>query len=168
MTREESGEWALRTELAHGDIGQIVWLHGALYAQEYGFDETFEAYVAEPLGRFVIERSERERIWLAERAGRIEGVVAVVRAADEVAQLRWFLVHPDARGRGLGRLLLREAVEFARGSGYGEIFLWTVGELRAAGRLYEQAGFVREQAVPGRRWGKDVVEERYSLVLRSP
>src|SRR5262249_26852743 len=79
----------LRTNLMPGDLGWIVYLHGTVYAREYGFDPTFEAYVAGPLAEFVRAASERERIWIAERASRIVGCVAIVAAAPLTAQLRW-------------------------------------------------------------------------------
>ena len=155
----------LRTELRPGDIGEIVRLHGVLYAQEEGFDATFEAYVAEPLARFALEASPRERLWIAERDGRIVGCVAIVEHAPEVAQLRWFLVDPSARGGGLGRTLLNEAVEFSRALGYRSIVLWTVRSLEAAAHLYQSVGFVKVEEVPWRRWGVEVIEERYEKRL---
>src|SRR5437868_14584394 len=100
------GAVSVRTDLRPGDIGAIVHLHGVLYAREYGFDATFEAYVAGPLAEFVRSGSPRERLWIAERDGRIVGCVAIVAASPETAQLRWFLVDPSARGMGLGRKLL--------------------------------------------------------------
>ena len=155
----------LRTELHPGDIGEIVRLHGVLYAREHGFDPTFEAYVAEPLARFAISAPPRERLWIAERDGAIVGCVAIVAASPQVAQLRWFLVDPSARGLGLGTKLLDEAIAFCRASGYASILLWTVGALASAARLYRAKGFARTEEKPGRRWGVDVVEERYELKL---
>src|SRR2546423_4368740 len=104
----------LRTDLRPGDLGTIVYLHGVIYAREYGFDPTFEAYVAGPLAEFVRRASPRERLWIAERDGRLIGSVAVVAASPQTAQLRWFLVDPCARGAGLGKRLLREAIAFAK------------------------------------------------------
>lgn len=155
----------LRTDIQPGDIGSVTALHGIVYAKEYGFDPTFEAYVAGPLAEFVLRGSPRERIWLAERDGRLVGCVAVVAESPDVAQLRWFLVAPGARGAGLGRRLLDEALAFSRAEGYGRMILWTVSALETAGRLYRSAGFERVEAVPGRRWGVDVVEERYEMTL---
>ncbi len=141
-------------------------MHGVLYAEEYGFDTTFEAYVAAPLAAFVMRRSPRERIFIEERDGRVVGCVAIVAAEDaEAAQLRWFLVHPSTRGTGLGRQLLDAAVAFARGAGYERIILWTVAGLDAALHLYGRAGFVRVEAAPARHWGVDVIEEKYELRL---
>ncbi len=155
----------VRTDLRPGDLGAVVRLHGLLYAREYGFDATFEAYVAAPLADFVRAGSPRERLWLAERDGTLVGCVAVVAAAPGVAQLRWFLVDPSARGAGLGKRLLREAVAFARGCGYRQVTLWTVSALTAAAHLYRSAGFRKVEQRPGRLWGADVVEEKYELPL---
>src|SRR5438876_9972896 len=98
----------IRTDLRLGDLGAVVCLHGVLYAEEYGFDRTFEAYVAGPLAEFVRTGSQRDRLWVAERQGRIVGCVAVVGSTETEAQLRWFLVHPSCRGMGLGRRLHQE------------------------------------------------------------
>jgi ribosomal protein S18 acetylase RimI-like enzyme len=157
--------FTLRTVLRPGDLGAIVHLHGVVYAREYGFDPTFEAYVAGPLAGFVRAGSDRERIWIAERAGRLAGSVAIVAATPATAQLRWFLVDPAARGAGLGRRLLDLAIDFSRGCGYSAITLWTVSALAAAAHLYRAAGFRKVEEKPGRMWGVAVEEERYELDL---
>jgi N-acetylglutamate synthase-like GNAT family acetyltransferase len=156
----------LRTTLKPGDLGAIVALHGTFYAREYGFDTTFEAYVAGPLAQFALTASERERLWIAEQGGRLAGCVAIVAASEHTAQLRWYLVEPAARGAGLGRRLLDEAVSFARSCGYERVILWTVSALTAAAHLYRRAGFGLVEEKPGRRWGALVVEQKYELALR--
>lgn len=156
-------EVTIRTDLRPGDLGEIVRLHGTIYAAEYSFDPTFEAYVAGPLAEFVKTGSRRDSLWIAQDSGRIVGCVAIVAASPSEAQLRWFLVHPAQRGRGLGRRLLTEAIEFSRSCGYEAIFLWTVSALTAAARLYTAAGFQRAEEKPGRLWSVDVVEEKYIL-----
>jgi N-acetylglutamate synthase-like GNAT family acetyltransferase len=158
-------EVTLRTDLRPGDLGSIVHLHGTVYARENGFDPTFEAYVAGPLAEFVLAASDRERLWIAERGGRMVGCVAVVAASPQTAQLRWYLVEPSARGAGLGKRLLQEAVTFSRECGFRAITLWTVSALTAAAHLYRAAGFRKAEERPGRKWGVDVVEERYELRL---
>jgi ribosomal protein S18 acetylase RimI-like enzyme len=155
----------LRADLRPGDLGWIVETHGTVYAREWGFDHTFEAYVAGPLAAAVLAGSPRERVWIAERDGERIGCVAIVAAGPRVAQLRWFLVLPGARGAGVGTRLLEEAVAFARRQGYESIILWTVSALTAAARLYRAAGFERVEQRPGRCWGVDVVEERYARNL---
>lgn len=159
------GAITIRTNLVPGDLGAVVSLHGLIYAREQGFDATFEAYVAGPLAAFVRRRTDRDRLWIAERGEDLVGTVAVVGTSEQEAQLRWFLVDPSARGLGLGTGLLREAVTFAKGSEYRTIFLWTVRALTAAARLYREAGFHKTRERAGRLWGVDVVEERYELGL---
>ena len=158
----------LRTELRPGDIGSVVRLHGIVYAREHGFDHTFEAYVAGPLAEFARSASSRERLWIAEEGGEIAGCIGIVASTPVVAQLRWFLVDPSARGTGLGRRLLNEAVAFSMACGYHSIVLWTVSALTAAAHLYDAAGFIKVEEVPGRRWGADVIEEKYELELPRP
>jgi GNAT superfamily N-acetyltransferase len=156
----------LRTDLHPGDLGWIVYLHGVVYAAEHGFDPTFEAYVAGPLADCVRAGSGRDRIWIAEQKGRIVGCIAIVAASEQTAQLRWFLVEPGARGTGLGKKLLHEAIAFSRECGYESIILWTVSALTAAAHLYRSAGFVKVEENPTRPWGVDVTEEKYELALR--
>lgn len=155
--------FSLRSALHPGDLGTIVRLHGTLYAKEYGFDASFEAYVAGPLSEFALRGSSRERLWIAKRDDGLLGCVAIVDAGGDVAQLRWYLVIPDARGLGIGRRLLEEAVAFARDEGYVSIFLWTVSTLEAAAHLYRAAGFVKVAEEPGSPWGVPVIEEKYVL-----
>ena len=160
------GPVTLRTELRPGDIGCVIYLHGAVYAREYGFDRTFESYVAGSLSEYALSGSPRERLWIAELDGRIVGSIAIVASSPQVAQLRWFLVDPGARGAGIGRKLLNEAVSFCESSRYRSVFLWIVSALTAAARLYVSIGFRKVEENPRRRWGVDVVEEKYELLLQ--
>jgi GNAT superfamily N-acetyltransferase len=165
VTPEPLSAVSVRHDLRPGDLGSIIHLHGTVYAREYGFDPTFEAYVAGPLAEFVHSHSDRSRLWIAERGGRLAGCIAIVAASPQEAQLRWFLVEPSARGLGLGKRLLGEAVGFCRQRGFESIFLWTVSALTAAARLYRHAGFEKVEERPGRHWGVAVIEERYVLRL---
>src|SRR5688572_22407407 len=116
----------IRTNIESGDIGYIIYLHGILYAQEYHLDHTFEGYVASGLGEFAKSYNERkDRLWLAEENDRIVGSIAIAGQPKQCAQLRWFLVHPEVRGTGLGGRLLSHAVEFCRERGFQSAFLWT-------------------------------------------
>jgi GNAT superfamily N-acetyltransferase len=156
----------LRHDASANDVDTIVHRHGALYAAEHGFDVTFEDYVRAPLAEAVRRSAARERLWIAEdAAGRFLGCIAIVEAAPDVAQLRWYLVEPHARRNGLGTRLLEEAVLFALDQGYRSVTLWTVRALAAAAARYRAAGFRRVEQVPGRRWGRDVTEERWQRLL---
>lgn len=185
LVRLSSAGIDIRCDLRPGDVGAIVALHGATYSREYGFDVTFEAYVAGPLAAFVLSQTIQDRIWIAQRDGRLAGCVAIVAHRTAVgapstlatppandrnpamdAQLRWFLVAPEARDVGLGTILLREAVAFAREHYRGTLFLWTVSALTRAAALYRAVGMEKVEERPGRLWGVDVVEEKYALRLR--
>lgn len=149
-----------------GDIGWVVHRHGALYAQEYGWDERFEALVAEIAAKFVQNfDTTRERCWIAERDGEILGSVFLVKDSDEIARLRLLLVEPKARGLGLGKRLVEECVKFARRAGYKKITLWTQSVLDAARHVYQKAGFVLVHKEPYRGIGRDLVSETWDLEL---
>ena len=118
-------------------MGAVVQLHGALYAQEYGWDERFEALVAGIVAKF-IERldARRERCWIAEVDGEVVGSVFLVTQSKTVAQLRLLIVHPKARGLGIGARLVAECVRFARQARYRKVALWTNSVLVAAREIY--------------------------------
>jgi len=155
----------IRTELVPGDIGSITHLHGVLCAAQFGWDCTFEAYVAGPLSEFVTSRSDRERIWIVEDGAVHAGSIAIVAGPDDQAQLRWFLLHPRLRGRGLGKRLMAEAVEFCSQQGYASIFLWTVSVCTEAATLYRAFGFEVTEEHERDMWGARLLEQRYDLVL---
>lgn len=159
---------AVRHQLRPGDLGAILALHGALYAREFGFDLTFEGYVARTLSRFESHFDpERERIWVAESGTEIAGCIGVVRQDYDCAQIRWFLVAQAFRGRGLGRRLLQGAVGFARDAGFSEAFLETVDGLETAAHLYRFLGFALVSERKTLLGGRTVTEQRYELKLRS-
>jgi GNAT superfamily N-acetyltransferase len=161
-----SAPFTLRSELRPGDIGHVVQRHGLIYALEYGWDYTFEAYVADTLSEFALRHDPaRERLWLAESDGHIVGSIGIVSGEADAAQLRWFLVEPASRGMGVGHRLIEEALAFCRATGRRHVYLWTVAGLDAAVRLYRQAGFTLTRSVPGDRFGTSLVEERYDLQL---
>lgn len=155
----------VRTDHGPDDLAAVVALHRACYASEWGFDDRFAAHVEAPLAAFAAARSPHERLWLAERDSRLVGCAAIVAAAPGTAQLRWFLVAPDARGVGLGRRLLDAALAFCRDRRYRRATLWTVDLLVTAAHLYRAAGFRLVERRPGSPWGVSLVEERYEMDL---
>ncbi len=129
-------------ELRIGDIGWIIHRHGVIYAEEYGWNEQFEALVAEVAAKFLKHHDpERERCWIAEIDGVFAGCVFLVKEPENVAKLRLLLVEQKARGFGIGRRLIQECIDFARQAGYETIILWTNDVLHAARHLYEEFGF---------------------------
>jgi len=149
-----------------GDLGWVVHRHGALYAQEYSWDDTFEALVARIVADYSHDHDqEREAAWIAEAEGEQVGCVFCVRESDTTAQLRLLLVEPRVRGMGVGGRLVAECIGFARRAGYAEIMLWTNDVLTAARRIYEQAGFLMVNAEKHHSFGHDLVGETWRLAL---
>jgi len=156
----------IRHALRTMDISRLIALHAILHAEARGWDASFEAYVAGPLAEFALSQSERERIWIVDEDGKLVGCVAIVEASEEEAQLRWLVLVPHLRGRGLGRMLVEEAVGFCREAGYASVFLWTVEGLDAALHVYESLGFELTEEETHSIWGAMETEQRYDLRLR--
>jgi DNA-binding MarR family transcriptional regulator/N-acetylglutamate synthase-like GNAT family acetyltransferase len=150
-----------------GDMGWVVWRHGLLYFQEYGYDERAEALFAGIAAKF-IEKFDpaREACWIAEKDGENVGSVFLVKKSQKVAQLRLLLVEPSARGLGLGKRLVSECVGFARRVGYRKIVLWTQSELTAARNIYQNAGFKLVGEKKHDSWSrKNLIAETWELKL---
>ena len=151
-----------------GDLGWVVQSHGELYAREYGWGAQFEALVAHIVADFV-DRLElaRERCWIAERRGENVGSVFVVKHPDRpgVARLRLLLVHPSARGLGIGRRLVDECTRFARDAGYHTLSLWTHAELSAARKIYAAAGYTMIGEEVHDHFGRPLTAETWEMPL---
>jgi DNA-binding MarR family transcriptional regulator/GNAT superfamily N-acetyltransferase len=164
--RDSSASFVLRPPQP-GDLGWVVQRHGALYAEEYGWDESFEALVAAVVAEYASRRDpQRESGWIAEVDGEPVGCVFCMRSERTVAQLRLLLVEPNARGMGIGSRLVEECIRFARRAGYERIVLWTNDVLRSARRIYEGAGFELLDENSHRDFGPEVVGQTFSLDLR--
>jgi GNAT superfamily N-acetyltransferase len=156
----------IRTQIQPGDIGYIIYLHGTLYAREYELDHTFEGDVAVRMGEFLKTYDPRkDYAAIAEIDNRPVGSIFINGISDDVAQLRWFLIHPDARGQGLGRLLIDNALAFCREHGFKKVRLWTISDLTTAAHLYKQAGFICTREETHEIWGAPRTEQEYELEL---
>ena len=161
----KKGRVKLRAPRA-GDLGAVVQLHGELYAREFGYDNRFEALVAGIVAEFVDHfDAKRERCWIAEMDGEAVGSVFLVRKSPTVAKLRLLIIHPKARGQGLGRRLTQACIRFARRAGYKKLVLWTQSHLSAARAIYRAENFKKRTSEKHYSFGKRLVAETWELAL---
>jgi len=162
---EERAFYVLRPHQS-GDMGWVVHRHGVLYAQEYAWDEQFEALVASIVAKFIQHFDPKwEHCWIAEKDGEIVGSVFLIKQSKRVAKLRLLLVEPKSRGLGLGTRLVTECVRFAQQVGYGKITLWTNNVLHAARHIYEKTGFRLVHEESHHSFGHDLVAQTWELKL---
>ena len=151
-----------------GDMGWIIHRQGILYAEEYGWDGTYEALAADVVAQFIKNYDpSHERCWIAEKDGERVGAVFVAKESDEIARLRLLHVEPKTRGLGIGKRLVEECIRFARQAGYQKMTLWTQSILHAARHIYKQAGFQVVREEQHRSFGKDLTAETWELDLRT-
>jgi DNA-binding MarR family transcriptional regulator/GNAT superfamily N-acetyltransferase len=152
-----------------GDMGWVTSANASLYAQEYGWDISYEALVARITAEFIENFDpKRERCWIAEMDGERVGSVFVVKKTDEIAKLRLLIIDPKARGLGLGKRLVDECLRFAKDTGYKSMTLWTQANLLAARGIYARAGFKMTAAEANRAFGVDLVSETWDIEFQKP
>jgi DNA-binding MarR family transcriptional regulator/GNAT superfamily N-acetyltransferase len=152
-----------------GDMGWVTSANASLYAQEYGWDISYEALVARITAEFIENFDpKREHCWIAEMEGERVGSAFVVKKTDEIAKLRLLIIDPKARGRGLGKRLVDECLRFAKEAGYKSMTLWTQSILLAARGIYARAGFKMTAAEPNHAFGVDLISETWDIDLRQP
>ncbi|MEP7207182.1 MAG: helix-turn-helix domain-containing GNAT family N-acetyltransferase [Casimicrobiaceae bacterium] len=166
LSGDATGNGFTLREPRPGDLGAVVRGHGILYAEEYGWDWTFEALVAEIVAKFARDFAPgKERCWVAQHGGQVVGSAFVVRHDDATAQLRLLYVDRAARGLGIGRRLVDACIDFARTQGYGRMVLWTNDVLVSARRIYEAAGFELQEEEAHHSFGKELVGQSWSRAL---
>ena len=166
LDRDDRGAAIVLRPHRIGDIAHVVARQAVVYAEEFGWNGTYEGLAAEIAGKFLQDFDPaREGCWIAERAGRVIGSVFVVDAGKGVAQLRLLYVEREARGLGVGRMLVEQVVHFARDKGYRKVRLWTQSDLVAARKVYAAAGFTLTESKPHHSFGRDLVGEYWELAL---
>ena len=149
-----------------GDIGWVISSQAKAYAEEYGWDISYEALVAEICAQFIKNYdASREHCWIAEAGGEPLGSIFLVKGSDDVAKLRLLLVEKKARGLGVGRALVEQCISSARAKGYKKMTLWTQSILVAARGIYQAEGFRRIKEEPHHSFGVDLVGETWEMEL---
>lgn len=153
-----------------GDLGWVIHRQAVLYAQEYGWDNTYEALISKILGEYAMAPdASREDAWIAERGGQIVGSIFLMKSEHpDVGKLRLLYVEPSARGLGVGRRLVDTCVQRARQLGYRRLTLWTNDVLVAARRIYETSGFRLTKQEAHRSFGQDLLGQTWDLDLEAP
>ena len=156
----------IRSARRPGDLGYVIYMHGALYGREYGYGTQFESYVASGVREFYERYDPRcDRAWICEHDPGIVGSLFLMHRENNTAQLRYFLLLPEYRGIGLGKRLMELCMDFVAAQGYEAVYLWTTHDLEAAAALYKRHGFVLTADQPSTDFGKPLREQRYDVVL---
>jgi DNA-binding MarR family transcriptional regulator/N-acetylglutamate synthase-like GNAT family acetyltransferase len=163
----ETPSITIRHDLRPGDLGLVTRYHGLWYAPEFGYDMSFEGYVAETVCEFAENYSpKRDRLWIAEVDGQFVGCIAIVGRLASVGQLRWFLLDKSFRGQGVGKQLVDLALAFGREQNYKSLYLLTTTDQATAHYVYKRAGFeLTDEHEPVQMWGQTIQEQRYELIL---
>ena len=155
----------IRDDVRPGDAGYLTYLHGWIYKKEYDYSVAFEGYVAESFYQFLVHYNpEKDRLWCAEHEGEIVGCIGIV-GHGERAQLRWFLLHPNYRGIGLGKDLFELAMSFAREKGFKKVYLETTNDLTRAIGMYTKAGFIKTAEKENRAWRDDLLGLEFEMEI---
>ncbi|WP_019636510.1 GNAT family N-acetyltransferase [Paenibacillus fonticola] len=148
------------------DLNYIVEAHCRIYQQEYKFDDSFTEFITSSINHFLKNKDDsKENIWFVDQEGILKGSIGIVKVSDEIAQLRWFLIEPDQRGKGLGNQLIHEAISFCKDNHYKTIILWTNQSLHAARKLYEKNGFKVSEVKKSYLSNQEIVEEKWEILL---
>jgi len=155
----------IRTELKPGDVGYVIYLHGLLYKNEYGYGIEFETYVAEGLVEFYrLYDPQKDRVWICEHDNKMVGFLLLMHRGD-AAQLRYFILQPEYRGIGLGNKLMDLYMDFLKEKKYKSTYLLTTDELLASAHLYKKFGFKLTEEKLSSAFGKPVMQQRYDQTL---
>ena len=158
---------SIRTMLRPGDLGYVIYMHGDLYGKEYNYGIAFESYVAAGLAEFYQHYDpDRNRVWICEHHHKIIGFLLLMDRGD-AAQLRYFLIHPEYRGIGLGKKLMELYMDFFHQCSYRSSYLWTTDELPTAASLYKRFGFRLVEEKDSMTFGKPLKEQKYELCSRN-
>jgi GNAT superfamily N-acetyltransferase len=157
----------VRRELGRGDADAIAWIHARVYAPEYGMNDNFCESVRSSVNAAIAKGWPQAggAVWLIDGESGLAGSLGLTDEGDELGRVRWFVLAPELRGRGLGRRLVQELIAEARAAGFKRLELETFNALAAAAHIYRTAGFRLIWARERADWGPPITYQRYELEL---
>ena len=163
MTTED--EIIIRSPLP-GELGWIVQVHGEYYAETNGWYGEFECIVAKIVVDYLsVEPCERQACFIAELNGQRVGCIMLTAGSYSEGKLRVMFVSPEARGKGIGTLLIKAVLDKARTIGYKTISLWTTNTQIAARELYKKIGFAIVSVNPNTTFAKGSNDEQWRMKI---
>lgn len=162
---EFDSDCTIRDDLKPGDIGYLIHLQAEHYHKEFGYDLEFEALIARLLSDFVMRNDPKERLWIVEYKNRIVGSIGIFGENETTARLRLLFLHPDIRGKGLGKKLVKLATDYAEDAGYSSVVLMTEDILEAAGKIYKDQGYHLIKSEEKVMWGVRCLLQTYEKKL---
>jgi len=150
-----------------GDVSLVTQRSIASAMEEFDFGGSYESVVLTLAAHFLDGfDAARECVWIAERNEVPVGSVFVRRVTDDSAELLLLHVESPARGIGIGRRLISEAIAFARRAGYGTVQLELHDVMKTARLLVHGAGFRHVSAVADDRFGRGLQRQLWRVGLR--
>lgn len=137
-----------------GDPSKVCYFQYKLYEKQYHFNGFYEQEMLAGMAELYNDL-EGSQMWIAERGGNLVGDIAVIKRGSDQAQLRWFGVDTELQGQGLGRELLKTALDFCGENGYVHLTLGTLDILKPARHLYGKFGFQKTESEAFNLWDKN-------------
>jgi len=163
MTTED--EIIIRSPLP-GELGWIIQVHGQYYAEKNGWYGEFECIVAKIVVDYLSAGScDRQSCFIAELNGQRVGCIMLTESSHSEGKLRVMFVSADARGKGIGTLLIKAVLNKAETIGYKTLSLWTTNNQIAARELYKKIGFTMVSVNPNTTFAKGSNDEQWRMKI---
>ncbi len=149
-----------------GEWGWIIQVHGQYYAKKFGWDCEFECIVAKIIVEYISsEDTDKQACFIADYNDKPVGCILLMKKNDLEGKLRVLLVSEDARGKGIGGILVESLLEKAKAIGYERLSLWTTDNQKAARILYKKVGFSLVSQTPNSTFAKGSSDEFWQMEI---
>jgi putative acetyltransferase len=129
-------EWSDNAQLAV-IVRDTLTEFGANVPGTVYFDPTTDAL-------YELFQTPRSAYFIAEMEGKIVGgggIYPTENLPSDTCELVKMYLLPEARGIGLGRMMMERCLETAQSNGFEQVYLETLPELKQAVKVYEKFGF---------------------------